>query len=313
LTTAGAALPLLAGIVAVDRFAKGMRTPPRDALISLSTTSDQAGFAFGVHRAFDSAGAMLGPVVAVVLLAALPDRFDVVFLASFAVAVIGLGVLVLFVENIPKPAAAPAVECSPLRQWRSAHIVSMWPLLAAGTILSIASISDGFIYLLLQQKHAMNMGFFPILYVGTASAYLLLAVPAGRMADRIGRPATLLAGHAALALAYIVAAFAPGGALAAAECMLLVGAYYAMTDGVFMALAGAVVPSAHLATAMAVLTTATSTGRFVAAIAFGALWSLRSAPTAAVVFTCALIVAIAVAGVLLRAPHERQTADGAEQ
>jgi MFS family permease len=311
LTAAGGALPLLAGVTAVDRFAKGLRTPPRDALISLSTTNDQAGFAFGVHRAFDSAGAMLGPIVAVVLLAAYPDRFDVVFLASFAVAVIGVGVLVLFVENVRRSAPARAAERPTLPPWRIIDIVNMWPLLAAGTVLSAASISDGFVYLLLQQHHAMNMGLFPILYVGTATCYLLLAVPAGRIADRIGRRATLLAGHVAFALAYVVAGFAPAGPLAVAPCVLLVGAYYAMTDGVFMALVGDAVPAAHLATAMAVLTTLTSIGRFVAAIAFGALWSEYGATPAAVIVTCALLAATAAAGVLFRVRCGTETTYGA--
>ena len=96
---AGGAWPLIAAIVAVDRAAKGLRAAPRDALISLS--SGRAGLAtsFGVHRALDSAGAMLGPLLALAILSAAPDAYDLVFVTSFAVAVVGFGVLWLFVRS----------------------------------------------------------------------------------------------------------------------------------------------------------------------------------------------------------------------
>ena len=88
---AGASWPLIAGVVAFDRAAKGARAVPRDVLISLSSRADGLATAFGVHRALDSAGAMLGPLVALAILGALPNAFDIVFVTSFSVAVVGLG------------------------------------------------------------------------------------------------------------------------------------------------------------------------------------------------------------------------------
>ena len=108
LLAAGASWPIIAGVVAFDRAAKGARAVPRDVLISLSSRPDGLATAFGVHRALDSAGAMLGPLVALGILAALPNAFDVVFVASFSVAVIGLGVLLLFVTNAEPPRAPDA-------------------------------------------------------------------------------------------------------------------------------------------------------------------------------------------------------------
>ena len=84
----------------IDRLGKGVRTVPRDALIAQSTPPAQLGYAFGVHRALDACGAVLGPVAAFALLAAVPQGFDVVFVASFFAALLGLGVLLLFVENL---------------------------------------------------------------------------------------------------------------------------------------------------------------------------------------------------------------------
>jgi nitrate/nitrite transporter NarK len=86
---AGASWPALSAVMAADRVGKGIRTAPRDALISLASEPQRVGLAFGVHRAFDSAGALLGPLVAFAILAALPEAFDVIFVASFCIALAG--------------------------------------------------------------------------------------------------------------------------------------------------------------------------------------------------------------------------------
>src|SRR5919197_383228 len=100
----GAAWTALTWIVFIDRTGKGIRTAPRDALISLSTPRERLGTAFGVHRALDTAGAMLGPFVAFGLLAIAPLAFDAVFAVSFCFAIVGLLVIALFVRNEPAPA-----------------------------------------------------------------------------------------------------------------------------------------------------------------------------------------------------------------
>ena len=74
----------LSAIILADRLGKGVRTAPRDALISLSSTREGLATSFGVHRAMDTAGAMLGPIVAFAILPAAPGAFDAVFAVSFA-------------------------------------------------------------------------------------------------------------------------------------------------------------------------------------------------------------------------------------
>jgi MFS family permease len=85
----------------LDRIGMGIRTAPRDAMISLSGPPSGMATAFGVHRALDTAGAMLGPLVAFGILALAPDSFDAIFVVSFCFALMGLGVLLLFVKNPP--------------------------------------------------------------------------------------------------------------------------------------------------------------------------------------------------------------------
>src|SRR5437773_9392896 len=84
---------LLAASLFVDRTGKGIRTAPRDALISLSSEPGNLGMSFAVHRALDTCGAMIGPLVGFALLALIPNGFDVIFVASLCVALVGLGVL----------------------------------------------------------------------------------------------------------------------------------------------------------------------------------------------------------------------------
>ncbi|MGE0028688.1 MAG: MFS transporter [Thermoleophilia bacterium] len=83
---AGTSFAALGAVVFVDRIGKGIRTAPRDALISLSSRREGLGLAFGVHRALDTTGAMLGPLAAFALLAISPEGYDAIFIVSFLVA-----------------------------------------------------------------------------------------------------------------------------------------------------------------------------------------------------------------------------------
>ena len=297
---AGSAWPFIAGIVSLDRFGKGIRTAPRDALISMSSDRENRGTAFGVHRAFDSAGAMLGPLAALMILSARPQRFDVVFVTSFSIALIGLGVLLTFVRNC-RPADDDTRIAKPA--WRIDDVRAMAPLLVAAAVLSVATVSDAFIYLILQRNVGFNAAMLPLLYVGTSAVYLVLAMPFGHLADRAGKRMTLLAGHLLLASTYLVAGVMHGGTAVIASSVLLLGAYYAMTDGVFMALASASARPQQIAAGMAMLTTVTSGGRFVAALAFGAVWVRFGIPAAVLGFSSAVVCAVIVAAVVFRRNH----------
>src|SRR5690606_34888178 len=93
----GSAWGFISLMVGLDRLGKGVRTAPRDSMISLHTKPEMLGAAFGVHRALDAAGAFLGPLVAFALLALLPGAFDVLWVVSFVVGCLGVAALVLFV------------------------------------------------------------------------------------------------------------------------------------------------------------------------------------------------------------------------
>jgi MFS family permease len=302
LATAGTALSAIGAIVLVDRVGKGIRTAPRDAMISLSTPERQLGTAFGVHRAMDTTGAVLGPLVAFAILAVAPLAFHSIFLVSFVIAIVGLSILVLFVD--PRSAAPDGVVPPRPPSIRGAFALVKVPryrsLLAAGGVLSLATASDAFIFLALQQKLDLGTSLFPLLFVGSSGTYMLLAVPMGSLADRIGRGRVMLAGYALLAAVYAALLLPLGGWLLLVTALALLGAYYAATDGVLMALGSAVVPDHVRTSGLALLSTATSSARLVASLAFGALWTVWGIHAAIATFAVALLAAMLLAAILLR-------------
>jgi MFS family permease len=293
---------LLAGVVMVDRLGKGIRTAPRDALISLSSRGQDLGAAFGVHRALDTAGAMIGPLIAFGLLSIAPHAYDAVFVVSLCAALIGLGVLTLFVQN-PVLAPVPTAQRPALSLATATRLVRLpgvAALLLAASALSLATISDGFLYATLQRRIDFPVRFFPLLYVGTAMVFMLLATPVGRLADRVGRGGVFLGGHVLLLIVY-ASLLAPGAnTLSLVLALVLLGAYYAATDGVLMALAGSMLPEELRASGMALIATGTSLARLTGSVAFGALWSWRGVEAAVLLSGAGLVLAVFVAAVAFR-------------
>jgi MFS family permease len=298
----GAWLPTTAFLL-VDRLGKGVRTAPRDALISLSSDRAVLGRAFGVHRALDTVGALLGPLAAFVLLSAVPGAYDAIFLTSFCIALVGLAILVLFVQN-REPSRAddePPTRVSlraALGLLRRSHFRT---ITIVGGVLSLLTVSDAFIYLSLQRDSDLDVRLFPLLFLGTALVYLILAIPFGRLADRFGRGRVYVAGHLSLLAVYALLLVAQVGAPEVVLCLALLGTYYAATDGVLMALASEALPETLRTSGLALVTTATATARFGSSLLFGALWATLGPTGAASVFLVALVVALVPAGLALNA------------
>ncbi len=293
----GGVFSAIGAIVLVDRIGKGIRTAPRDALISLSVPRDRLGVAFGVHRALDTLGAMLGPLAAFAILVVAPDGFDAVFVVSFAAALIGLAVIVLLVKPDRRPYDAPRLAMADIAKLFG--LARFRALSIAGTLLALATISDAFVYLLLQDSLSFDPRYFPLLFVGSAFFYMLLAVPAGRLADRVGRGRVFVGGYALLLVTYGLLLF-PVGEITLALVLPLFGAYYAATDGVFAAAASASLPEHARGTGLALLSTFTSLGRMAGSLAFGAIWVFAGSSAAITVFGLALMTSVVLAAAVLR-------------
>jgi MFS family permease len=295
LAVVGGAWAGLSTIILLDRTGKGLRTAPRDAMISLTAPKRDLGLAFGVHRAMDTAGAMIGPLVAFALLAAAPDAFRSLFLVSFFVALLGFGVIALLVREPVKRDPAPAEKPDLKAAARLLSGREFRALTIAGAALGLATASDGFIYLTLREQIDFDNSLFPLLATGTALLYMLLAAPLGRLADRVGRGRVLIGGYVLLLAVYCVLMAPFAGMASLIVVLALLGTYYAATDGVLMAMGSMHVPEALRGSGLALLGTATSITRLLASIVFGALWTWLGVQTAIAVFAAGLVVAMALA------------------
>src|SRR6185437_6411023 len=161
-----AGLASITTVITVDRLGKGVRTAPRDALITAASDPDSLGRAFGVHRALDTLGAVIGPLLAFAILQAVAGHspqladFHAIFVISFAAAVIGLAVLLLVVPDIrprrqaqvpSQPAARPTLALLADRRFAL--------LILATTVLGVLTVGDGFVYLALQKRDDLAINY----------------------------------------------------------------------------------------------------------------------------------------------------------
>jgi MFS family permease len=303
LALVGGAMAGLSAIVLLDRAGKGIRTAPRDAMISLSAPPRELGMAFGVHRAMDTAGALIGPLIAFAMLAAAPNAFHSLFAISFVFAAMGFFVIAILVRE---PASRPRDD-APKTDLRAAFALlgerDFRALTLAAGALGLATASDGFIYLVLRDRIEFGASLFPLLATGTAVLYMLLAAPLGRLSDRIGRGRVLIGGYVMLLAVYCLLMAPSAGAVSVVGALALLGTYYAATDGVIAAMGSARLPEELRGSGLALLGTATSATRLVASIAFGGLWTLVGVHAAIALFAAGLVVAMVVAVRGLRIAH----------
>lgn len=294
----------ITAVITADRIGKGIRTAPRDALISATSKPSNLGTSFGVHRTLDNLGAALGPLLAFFILLLIPDGFHTVFVASFAFAVIGAVILAVVVPNVRTRAHrrddGVAAAPRPRFDWTVVMSGPMRRVLGAAGILGLLTIGDGFVFLVLQSRSDFAAQWFPLMYVGTNVAFLALAIPLGRLSDGIGRARVFVWGHVALLAAYVVAASPIGDVTATILCLVFLGAFYAATDGVLAALAAQFTTPETRGTGIAAAQTVVAITRFVSATTFGFLWYAVGRESAMLVVAGVLLVAIPVVALLLR-------------
>ncbi|MGX1748733.1 MFS transporter [Glutamicibacter protophormiae] len=303
----------IAAIIGVDRVGKGIRTAPRDAMIQQASQPEHLARSFGLHRLLDTIGATAGPMLAFVVLLLVPDGYRAVFVLSLAVAILGVAVLVLVVPNRKlgaKPVPAAQSRTSAAEPERSIQVLKFKPLLrmlsrgrmgrmlCAAGLLGLLTVGDGFVYLALMAHGTMDYFWFPLLFVGSNLVFLLLAIPLGKLADRTSRAAVFVAGHLALAVAYLCAS--GGGSLFfIVSALAALGLFYAATDGVLAALAGQLSPEGSVSTGIGAAQTVVAVARLLSATGFGVLWVLFGSNLALLGVAALLLLAVPLAWYLL--------------
>jgi MFS family permease len=255
-----------------------------------------------VHRTLDTVGAAAGPLAAFALLALVPGGYGSIWVVSFAFAVVGVAVIVLLVPN---RRTRPVGDRPPARQLLRDMVGPRLrrPLIAAA-LLGVLTVGDGFLYLSLQKRDDFAAQWFPLLYVGTNVAYLALAVPLGRLADRIGRAKVLVGGHLALIAVYLTASASWGGPGWTLVSLLLLGTFYAATDGVLPALVSRLVPAGARGSGIAAAQTVVAVSRFGSSVAFGSLW-LALGPSQGLLLVAVLLAAAVPVAAWLLKPADR--------
>jgi MFS family permease len=290
-----------------DRLGKGLRASPRDALLAESVTPEARGRAFGWHRAMDSAGAVLGPLIALpfVLVAAQdPNKLRLVFLAAFVPGILG-ALLVLLVREQPR---APRADAAPRADWRALSPNFRAYLLAWGAF-ALANSSDTFLLLRAQTVFAARgagnaVALTLLAYVLYNAVYAAASPYLGHLSDRLGRKAVLIGGLIVFAAVYL--GFAVDGPPWLLWPLFAVyGLYTAATDGVGKALAVDLAPAEMRAGALGLLGTVSGLAALLASLVAGVLWSRFGAP---VPFLYGAVGAVLGAVLLLRVRKDAQPA-----
>ena len=271
----------------VDRFGKGMRTAARDDLIAAATPAEQQGLAFGLHRTMDTLGAVLGPLIALVLV-----QLDVPLRWIFAFAVVPgllsvLAILLLVKERREAPrhtAFRLSLPASPAFRW-----------LLAGSLLFAAGNSSDMFILLKAKEVGLGTSAVILLYVLYNVTYSAASLPLGGLSDRVGQYPLVLTGYAWFAAVYAGFAAASSG-LVMAVLFAAYGVYIAATEGTSKALIGRAIPSGERASALGLYYTATGLAGFSASTVGGLLWSAVG-PWAT--FTFGAATALAAAALML--------------
>jgi MFS family permease len=272
----------------VDRFGKGIRTAPRDAIIADASTSADLSRNFGFHRAMDQFGAVLGPGIAFLVLTAKPGAYRTVFWLSVIPGIIAVVVIALFVRERRAPRKVRVLDSQPAEGGAvtSASGSTHFTLKAArrlktlrGPLLNYVLITGLFslgnssdVFLILR---AQNLGvvaaLIPIMYLVYNLVYSGLSIPAGLLADRLGRRRVAVVGYLVFAAAYAVMAMV-GSAAGAWGGFLVYGLYMAVADGNGRALLAQMSPSDRRATAFGAYHGVVGLAALPASVAAGLLW-----------------------------------------
>jgi MFS family permease len=271
---AGSAATVLAARL-VDRVGKGIRVAPRDALVADLTAPDQRGAAYGLRQSLDTAGAAIGPLLAVALMVLFAGDMRAVFAVAVIPAFIAVVVLVAGVRE-PPPRPAPAAARPKFDRHALARLPrAYWLLIGVAVPFTLARFSEAFL-LLRAQEQGLAVALVPLALVVMNAAYGASAYPAGAWSDRIPRARLLAWGCGVLVLAN--ACLGLGGSLAWTFAgTVLWGLHLGLTEGLIAALVADHAPAELRGTAFGVLHFVRGVLLVVASALAGALWTWSGA------------------------------------
>jgi MFS family permease len=249
----------------LDRTGKGIRSAPRDAMLTRLADAASRGRIFGFHRAMDHTGAIAGPLLATAFLFFLPGEYRLLFALT---AIPGaLAVATLFFVREPELEQ----EVRELSEPESGPLPTrLYAVLGIILLFSLGNSADAF--LLLRLGDALGTAtFVPLLWAAHHVVKASLSTWGGALSDRIGRARVIAMGWAIYALVYLGFAFT-ASATTYIALFLFYGVHFALAEGAEKALVADLTPSTQQGTAFGVYNAALGIGALIASIAFGYLY-----------------------------------------
>ncbi|MDM7460554.1 MAG: MFS transporter [bacterium] len=287
------------GLRFIDRFGKGIRTAPRDALIAVSTAPENRGLAFGYHRAMDNLGAAIGPALATLILLLAPENYRLVFLVAAVPALLSLGVFGWGVRHLPSMPRSQAKH--PLSGARGLMRGRFGAYLGCVLVFTLGNSSDAFLLMRAQDVGA-PAAIAPLLWMGLNLLRSAFSVYGGWLADRHGRLRTLRWGWLCYALVY--AGFGYASALwQMVGLFALYAAFYALTEGAERALVAEFAPAEQSGQAYGLFHFVVGAAALPASVLFGWLWQVGGAHVAFLTGATLACLAALGLGVSARQPN----------
>lgn len=251
----------------IDRFGKGVRTSARDSLLLQSATSENRGLIFGLHRAFDSAGAVIGPLLAILLLSILGENLRLIFLLAFIPSALGVLLLIVFVkEKRQKKNGRMKLSF----KWKNLN-PSFKLFFLISIIFALGNSSDAF--LILRSKDlGLTTTLVVLAYVLYNLSQTIFNTPAGELADKIGARKVFSMGLLIFAFVYFMFGIIKDPLLVW-FVFPIYGLYIAFTDGVSKAYISYFIKEEESGTYFGIYQTGIALASFFASFAAGILWT----------------------------------------
>jgi MFS family permease len=259
-----------------DRVGKGVRGAPRDALLAEVAPPGMRGRVFGLQRAMDHAGAMVGPLLASAFLWWRPSDYRLLFLLTIVPGLLATGLVMHVPRDEPRPARSDR-DADAATNWRAVPggVLAVLGVLA---VFTLGNSTDAYLLLHLSGS-GMPVAAIPLLWSGLHLVKSASSVAGGALTDRFGRPVLLAAGW--LVYAAVYAGFAGAtSALVLVTLFLVYGLSFGLTEGAEKALLADLAPASLRATVYGLHGLVTSAGSLAASLVCGALWEWLGPPAA---------------------------------
>lgn len=274
----------------IDRIGKGVREAPRDVIISVSADEGEKGKSFGYHRAMDTAGGILGPLGAFLMLKYMPGQWGTFFFVTFIVGLLAVA-SIFFVKDVVTARAPNGKRVLSFKTFFS-FSKSFRLYLLAVFMLSIGSLPTA-VLLLKTSSIGLEIADIPLFYMIYSITYTLSAYGAGKMSDKIGTGRVIMLGYAILILSYLGMTWASQlwtlGAFFA-----LMGLFSACTDSTQRAHVAKHAPEYERGTAYGLLNASIGFGAMVSGIAGGYVWQHFGANQALFLAGAVVIVGLVI-------------------